>query len=226
MIGTSILGVSNEWLRKNKILVSVLNNWEKKFLSSIYIRYKYKENRSFKQQRTFERIQYKSRLEKIPDKLLKEKPEIKINISHEKSVKIIEFVIKICGKAWDSYTQQQRDFLEDIMIQIQKPNAKLNGIQFQKIKEIIKTTKRRNSRYQTYVGRIINKKTTKKITNSDRDILKIIAVNDTRKASILCSLTVKFYSQTSYNIEILEDIWISIDQIYGKKRSELRERNN
>ena len=226
MIGTSILGVSNEWLRKNKILVSVLNNWEKKFLSSIYIRYKYKENRSFKQQRTFERIQYKSRLEKIPDKLLKEKPEIKINISHEKSVKIIEFVIKICGKAWDSYTQPQRDFLEDIMIQIQKPNAKLNGIQFQKIKEIIKTTKRRNSRYQTYVGRIINKKTTKKITNSDRDILKIIAVNDTRKASILCSLTVKFYSQTSYNIEILEDIWISIDQIYGKKRSELRERNN
>ena len=226
MIETSILGIPNSWLRKNKILMSVLTDWEKEFLESIYMMYRLKENRSFKQQRVFERLQWKSRLEEIPDKLPKEKPEIKINISHEKSVKIVEFVIKICGKAWDSYTPQQRDFLEDIMIQIQKPDAKLNGIQYQKIKEIIKTTKRRNSRYQMYVGRVLNKKFTKKITGSDRDILKIVAVNDTRKAAILCSLTVKLYSQTSYNIEILEDIWVPISQIYGKKRSESHERNN
>ena len=223
MIRTSISGVSDKWLRKNKILVSVLNDWEKRFLSSIYIRCKYKGDRTFKQQKTFERIQYKSRLEKIPDKLPEEKPEINlnINISREKSVKLVEFVIKICGKAWDSYTPQQREFLEDIMTQIQKPNMKLNGTQYQKIKEIIKTTKKRNSRYQMYVGRILNKKFTKKLTGSNKDILKIIAVNDTKKVAIKCSLTIKLYSQTSYNIEILEDIWTPISQILSKRRSEL-----
>ncbi len=223
MSKTNISGIPDNWLRKNKILVSVLNDWEKEFLSSIYIWCKHKENRSYKQQNVFMRLQYKSRLDKIPDKLPEEKPEINyenIEISHEKSVKIVEYVVQICGKAWDSYTKRQQKFLEDISIQIQKPNAKLTGKQYKMLKDIRNTTKKRNSRYDTYIGRILSKQFTKRKIGSTTDILKIVAIKDTKKAAIQCSLVIKFYSQPSYS-EIMEDVWIPISQICSKRRSEL-----
>lgn len=225
MIETSISGIPDNWIRNNKILVSVLTDWEKEFLSSVYIWCKYKEDRSYKQQRVFEKLQYKSRLDKIPKVLPEEKPKINyenINISHEKSVEIVEFVVSICGKAWDSYTKWQQDFLKDISVQIQKPNAKLTGMQLKTLKDMINTTKKRNTRFDMYIGRILSKQFTKGLIGSNTDVLKITAIKDTRKAAIQCSLVVKFYSQPSYS-KIMEDVWVPISQIYSKKRSRLYE---
>lgn len=225
MIETSISGIPNYWIRNNKILVSVLTDWEKEFLSSIYIWCKDKEDRSYKQQKVFKRLQYKSRLDKIPKVLPEEKTKINyknINISHKKSVEIVEFVVEICGKAWDSYTKPQQKFLEDISIQIQKPDVKLTGKQFKMLKDMINTTKKRPNRYEMYIGRVLSKQFTKKLINSDKDVLKITAIKDTRKAAIQCSLVIKFYSQPSYS-KIMEDVWVPISQIYSKKRSRLYE---
>lgn len=224
MIETSIVGIPDNWIRKNKILVSVCNDWEKEFLSSIYDDYRYEERRSYKQQNVFERLQYKSRLDKIPNKLPEEKSEINyenIKISHEQSLKIVKHVVQICGKAWDSYTIKQQKFIEDISIQIQKSNTKLTGKQYKILKNMINSTKKRSSRYDTYIGRILSKQFTKKKLGSDTDILKITAIKNTTRIAIQCSLVIKFYSQPSYN-EIMEDVWVPISQICSKKRSKRR----
>ena len=86
------------------------------------------------------------------------------------------------------------------------------------LKDMINTTKKSNTRYEMYIGRILSKQFTKKLINSETDILKITAIKDTRKSAIQCSLVIKFYSQPSYS-EIMEDVWVPISQIYSKKRS-------
>ena len=223
MSKTNISGIPDNWLRKNKILVSVLTDWEKEFLSSIYIWCKNKENRTYKQQNVFIRLQYKSRLDKIPDNLPEEKPEINyenIKISHEQSIKIVKRVVLMCGKAWDSYTKKQQKFLEDISTQIQKHDAKLTGKQFKMLTDMINTTKKRSMRYKKYIGRILSKQFTKGKIGSTTDILKIVAIKNTTRIAIQCSLVIKFYSQPSYS-EIMEDVWIPISQICSKRRSEL-----
>lgn len=206
--------IPEEWIwKKNKILPSICNNWEQDFMVSIYSRFRHKNSRSHKQNNVIKKLQYKSRLEKIPDKLPEEKPKINPNmiIPHDKSVKIIKAVVnKFIGKGWDSYTKLEQKFIENISIRIQQPGAELNGEELTKIKEIIYSTKNRNYRYNRFVGRRLREDITYDKTGSRDTVVKITAVKKMRNTAILCDLVII----KNWYKELMENEWVPIRQIF------------
>lgn len=219
MTETSILNVEDNWLRKNKILVSVCTERDKEFLLSIYNSYQHKEDMSIKQRKWFRDIQHRCRLDKIPYKLPKEKPKLnfKKKLTHEESVKIIErLVVHYVGKGWDSYTRWQQEFLENIVVDIQKPGIKLSEKQLELVYKIIQTTKKRSHYYDKFVGCMLNRQKTKELTGLYRNIVKITAVNRTTSLAILCDLLVN-------KTIILKDVWIQLKCVYSQNRTKKHE---
>jgi len=214
---TSILGVSSKWLRENKILVSILTNWDKEFISSIYEWCRYKGSRTLKQQKVFERIQWKSRLEKIPDKLPEEKfdkheerlNKINFPIPYKKSIKVMEKLAKWCGKAWFLLTKPQKTFLEETTPKI-KNGGSLSRTQMKIILEI-KDVINNRLKLLSYLNRIVRKWKTKEITGSENDTVNIISIHKMTPKAIWCDVIV---NKNKSGMRIIQNVWIPRYQVF------------
>lgn len=206
--------IPEDWLwKENKILSSVCNDWEQEFIISIYTRFRKDEDRSAKQKYVIKKLQHKSKLDNIPDELPKDKSKINPNviIPHEKSVKLIKAVVnKFIGKGWDSYTNSEQEFIENLSIRIQHPKAELNGEELSKIIEMVHSTKNRNYRYDRFVGRRLREDITYDKTDSRDTIVKITAVKKMTKKAIFCDLVII----KNGNKTLMENEWIPIRQIF------------
>ncbi|KKM88230.1 hypothetical protein LCGC14_1260850 [marine sediment metagenome] len=205
--------IPERWIwKQEKILPSICNEWEQEFMISIYNRYRKQTNRTPKQNTIIKKLQRKSRLDKIPDKIpeqveLKKKLNIN-NPTHKESVKIIVELVEGCGKDWDSYTKSEQKFIEVISVKIQKSGTKLNEEEIKKIEKIY--NKDRNYWFDRFINRQLREWITKELTGSSNNTLKIVAVKEMRILSILCDIV----NIKKYNKELMFNKWIPIRQIF------------
>jgi len=205
--------IPERWMwNKEKILPSICNEWEQKFMISIYNNRRINTSRSPKQKDVIKKLQYKSKLDKIPNESpgkleLKKKLNVN-NPTHKESVKIIVELVKGCGKDWDSYTKSEQKFIENISVKIQEPGIKLNEEEIEKIEKIY--NKDRNYWFDRFINRQLREWITKELTGSSNNTLKIVAVKEMRISAILCDIV----NVKKYNKELLFNKWIPIRQIF------------